>query len=347
MDLIIKPTEVCNFKCTFCSSTKISEDHASLLDLDYVFRFLERYPHTNTIILNGGDPLMVDPSYYWKIIDFLDEHDMPASLSFTTNLWPWFKKPEKWNDLFLHQRVGVATSFQFGNGRLKGDFTPFTVQDFWDVSDKFLDVIGYRPEFIAVISEENEDSVIKTVELAKEMGVVCKLNYAMASGEQSRPYQLSKMYQHYVRIWKSGLHPWEFNTQQMMNRLNGIRTICPQNRKCDEGIRAFNPEGDYYSCGAFGDDKDYPLDFYNEKQTILQDQVELQSMKNACWTCPMFEICNGCRKTIKDHKVHGMVEEHCLLMKNIADDILFANDKRAEVTPYVNEDYEIILKSSV
>ena len=26
MDLIIKPTELCNFKCTFCSSTKISKN---------------------------------------------------------------------------------------------------------------------------------------------------------------------------------------------------------------------------------------------------------------------------------------------------------------------------------
>ena len=26
MDLIIKPTERCNFKCTFCSSTKIAQD---------------------------------------------------------------------------------------------------------------------------------------------------------------------------------------------------------------------------------------------------------------------------------------------------------------------------------
>ena len=26
MDLIIKPTELCNFKCTFCSSTQLTNE---------------------------------------------------------------------------------------------------------------------------------------------------------------------------------------------------------------------------------------------------------------------------------------------------------------------------------
>ena len=55
MDLIIKPTEACNFKCSFCSSTAIDPNNAGLLDLDYVFRFLKRYPDTNSLIINGGD----------------------------------------------------------------------------------------------------------------------------------------------------------------------------------------------------------------------------------------------------------------------------------------------------
>jgi hypothetical protein len=75
MDLIIKPTELCNFKCTFCSSTKISDNRKDELSHDYIFSFLKRFPETKTIIVNGGDPLMMEPEYYWKIIRWLDEHD--------------------------------------------------------------------------------------------------------------------------------------------------------------------------------------------------------------------------------------------------------------------------------
>ena len=66
-----------------------------------------------------------------------------------------------------------------------------------------------------------------------------------------------------------------------------------------------NPEGDYYSCGAMGDDKEYPINFVKEVKeggfiTPLQNAPELFALKNECVTCPMFSICNGCKKTIKD-----------------------------------------------
>jgi len=342
MDLIVKPTELCNFKCSFCSSSKITfEDNTASLDLNKIFKFLKRFPETQTIIVNGGDPLMMKPNYYWKIIEYLDKHDLPASISLTTNLYPFLKKPMKWKELFNHPRVGVATSFQYGGGRLKGDYSEFTEEDFWKCSDAVLEHVGYRPTFIAVIVEENEDTHIKTVELAKKMDVVCKVNYAMASGSQSAPYQLSKIYEKYVEIWKAGLSDWEHNTQQMMVRLRGESTICPQTRTCDSGIRTLQPEGDYYSCGAFGDDLDKAIDFDYEMSggfsTPLATDLNLMSLKNACYTCPMFEICNGCKKTVKDLKQHNMVEDHCKHMKTLAADIISINSISRQLTPYERE----------
>ena len=344
MDLIVKPTELCNFKCTFCSSSKITEnDNTAQLDLLKIFRFLDRYPDTQTIIVNGGDPLMMDPKYYMSIIEFLDKNNYPASISLTTNLWPFYKKPEKWLEVFQNPRVGIATSFQYGGGRLKGDFTEFTEEDFWKCSDAVLKYCGYRPSFIAVIVEENEDTVIKTVELAKKMDVVCKVNYAMASGSQDAPYVKGKMYKHYVDIWKAGLADWEHNTQTMMKKLKGYDTVCPVNRDCDAGIRTLQPEGDYYSCGAFGDDMDKAIDFEREMAgeffTPLREDIHLNNLKESCFTCPLFQICNGCRKTVKDLKEHNLVEEHCLSMKSIAADIIEANGMTGQLipTPYVKE----------
>lgn len=354
MELIIKPTERCNFKCTFCSSTHITDDKSQELDLDYIFRFLQRYPETNTIIVNGGDPLMMDPKYYWDIIEYLDQNNLPATISFTSNLWPFYKNPDKWKDLFNHPRMGIATSFQYGGGRLKGDLTEFSEEDFWKVSDAMLQYVGYRPDFIAVITEENEHLAIKNVELAKRMGVECKLNYAFSSGppvkfkgitmgQEGRPYMLAKIYEIYVKIWEMGLGEWEYNTKQMMRRLRGNSTTCPQNRNCDDGIRTLQPSGDYYSCGAFGDDRIYSIDFEKEmsgpKIYPLKFQPEIQSLKQSCFTCPMFQICNGCRKTIKDLKDHDMVESHCYKMKQLAPKIIEANGLTGVLhpTPYVNE----------
>jgi radical SAM protein with 4Fe4S-binding SPASM domain len=353
MDLIIKPTERCNFKCTFCSSTKITDDKSLELDHQYIFDFLKRFPETNTIIVNGGDPLMMQPDYYWKIIDHLDQIGSTATISFTTNLWPFYKNPSKWKELFNHPRMGITTSFQYGGGRLKGDLTEFTEEDFWLTSDAMLEHCGYRPQFISVITEENEHLAIKNVELAKKMNVECKLNYAMSSGppvkfknitmgHEGQPYLLAKIYEIYVQIWQAGLTEWEYNTKQMVKRLQGYGTTCPQNRKCDSGIRTLQPSGDYYSCGAFGDDRQYPISFEKEmtgdKILPISFQPELHSLKQSCYTCPMFEICNGCRKTIKDLKDYNLVEAHCIKMKNIAPSILAANGmSNIEITPYINE----------
>ena len=354
MDLIIKPTELCNFKCTFCSSTNITDDKSALLDLKYIFRFLEQYPDTNTIIVNGGDPLMVDPQYYFDIINYLDTHKLNASLSLTTNLWPFYKNSDKWVDLFNHDRVGVTTSFQFGGGRLKGDLSEFSEEDFWNVSNKMLELVGYRPDFIGVITDQNKHRAFDNIELAWEMDVQCKLNYAFSSGppvkfkniimgQQGHPFVLADMYEIYVKIWKRGFAAWEFNTSQMITRLRGGNTTCPQNRSCDDNIRVLQPSGDYYSCGAFGDDRKYPIDFETEmkgtKVFPLKFQEDLQSLKQSCYTCPMFEICNGCKKTIKDLKDHNLVEYHCSKMKTLAADIIEANGLTGilEPTPYVNE----------
>lgn len=352
MELIIKPTEKCNFKCTFCSSTKISDNKSDELSHDYIFKFLERFPETNSIIVNGGDPLMMEPDYYWKIIKHLDDNNLPANISFTTNLWPFYKNPDKWKDLFNHKRVWVTTSFQYGGGRLKGDLTEFSEEDFWNVSNAMLEHCGYRPSFISVITEENKHLAIKNVELAKEMDVECKLNYAMSSGppvkfkniimgQEGRPFLLADIYEMYVEIWKKDLYFWEYNTLQMIKRLRGMNTTCPQNRDCDSNIRTLQPSGDYYSCGAFGDDRAYSIDFEEEmsgeKIFPLKFQPELQSLKQSCFSCPMFQICNGCKKTIKDLKDHNLVETHCKKMKSLAPDIIKANELTLEVTEYVAE----------
>lgn len=317
-------------------------------------QFLVRFPNTNTIILNGGDPLMMRPEYYWQIIAMLDELEMEhTTLSFTSNLWAFYKKPDMWTELFKHRRVGVATSFQYGNSRLKGDFKPFTEEEFWKVSDLFLERVGYRPGFIAVITPENEDTVLQTVQLAKKMGVVCKVNYAMASGpvktfkgikigNEGSTYVLSDIYRHYIAIHEAGLAEWEHNTQQMARRLRGEHTVCPQAKDCDSHIRTLQPGGTYFSCGSFGDDNLYPIDFKREMagEFIKPLQVpELHSLKQACFTCPMFAICNGCKKTVNDLKKLNLVETHCIGMKAIAPKIIDINGLTGHVVPteYVRE----------
>lgn len=333
MDLIIKPTELCNFACTFCSSTDITDNKTDVLNLDYIARFLDRFPDTNTIIVNGGDPLMLKPDYYWDILKLLEERDMKETIvGFTTNLWDFYKRPDKWTELFRHPQFSVCTSFNYGDSRRISKNRVFTEADFLAISDLFLERVGYRPDFISVIDEHNRDTAIDNVRLAKRLGVECKLNLAMVSGRQKEPFLISDVHELYLEIYDEGLMPWEYNTKQMVNALNSYHTTCPIARDCDTGIRNIHPNGEYYSCGSFGDDRKFPIDFDKEMEsdtiaTPLSREITMRSMHDGCFGCELFALCNGCRKTIRDTQQAGLVEKHCNTMTALKPRLLEAAEK--------------------
>lgn len=326
MDLIIKPTQRCNFACTFCSSTKIAKSNKKSDDLDQekIKKFLKRFPDTKRIIVNGGDPLNMEPDYYHEILDYINAHNLKTELRLITNLWDWYKNPDKWNPLFKRKNVYIGTSFNLGDTRRITPDRVFTKNIFLDVMYKFKNEFNYFPNFIAVITEDNKHEAIDTVKVAQELNSECQINYAVASGRQGKPFPIGYIYNIYLDIYEAGLMEFEFHTKQMIKRLQGnLNTTCPQNRKCDEGIRNLQPKSDsgyeYGSCGAFGDDQEYGIDFDKEMSgkffKPLQSSPELSYQKEECLSCPNFNICNGCYKTVRDLKKHNMVEESCREMK--------------------------------
>jgi len=321
MELIIKPTELCNFACTFCSSPNLSEDNKNILDLNHIKQFLIKYPETNTIIVNGGDPLMLSSDYYFSILDMIKELNMDTTLSFTTNLWDFYKNPKKWEELFLQENVGVTTSFNYGDTRRISKNKVYTEKDFWQISNLFLDKIGYRPDFISVIDNNNLDTAYDNVLLAKKMEVQNKLNYVFNSGRAKNKFYLADIYKVYIKIFENGLSSYEYNTNQIFS-LKSKHTTCPLSKVCDSHIRTLHPDGSLYSCGAFADDGLYKLKKDEYKETPLKKDFNLKVLKPDCFSCELHDICNGCHKKISDIKNTNSIEEHCSKMKNIKQDLL-------------------------
>jgi radical SAM protein with 4Fe4S-binding SPASM domain len=291
---------------------------------------LKRFPGLSTIIFLGGDPLVLKPAYYFDIINFLEENNFPATLDFTTNLWAFYKNPDRWTPLFTHPRVAVATSFNYGNTRQIAPGVPYTEKMFWKVSNLFLERVGYRPGFISVITDENKDTAINNVRLAQKMAVECKLNHARGTGRTEKPFPISHLYELYLEIIESGLQEWESNSQELIRSVQNTGTICPLLTNCDDHIRVLTPDGKYFSCDTFADDLS-PLSEINFDEEVLQSgkiqnplstNPDLFSMKDECITCPLFKICNGCKKNVEEFKLHGMIEEHCTKMKSISARIL-------------------------
>lgn len=329
MDLIIKPTKKCNFCCKFCSSSKIDSNGNSLLTLESIYDII-RKNNINTIIVNGGDPLMVDPQYYFNLINFLNQNSPNTTLSFTTNLWDFYINPNKWIDLFKNPRLRITTSFQYGNQRIiknnyltkNEDNNIFDEDKFLKVIELFNNKIGYIPNFISVITNDNDDKVLDTVLLAKKIGNTCKINPAIQSGRNKYYYPIYKAYEKYLDIIDAGLKQYEYNSSILKDVLENKNQTCPYCRDCWKYIRAISPDNLIHSCGFFNDDhndniklnkKTYELSHYNEKEILLDHKY----LKTECLQCPMYQLCNSCFKYMDEIKYSNQIDTHCHEMQKL------------------------------
>lgn len=286
MDLVLKPTNLCNFKCSFCSSCDIpSETLSSSKVIDFIKQIGS---DLNTIIVNGGDPLMMDPNFYFDIISYLDKNNLKTTISLTTNLWDWYINPTKWDSLFRSPRIGIGTSFQYGEGRYLADGTPFDETIFLKVQEKYKNQFGYYVDFISVITKSNEQFAIKNVELAKTLDVECKLNPVVCSGRQQHMYPRLDIYNLYLSLLKTDLHKWEYNCKNLTNFFNKKTTTCPiSNKKCLSSIRCMGPDSKISFCPSLDDNKVYEVEKY-------------RFYKKECLLCQYFNLCNGCFKLVYD-----------------------------------------------
>src|SRR5574344_20213 len=202
MQLVIKPTYKCNFKCKFCSSINSNKDVH--LTASFIIKHINKN-HISEIIVNGGDPLMMPVDFYLKIIEYLNSCNSTISISLTTNLYDWYMNKNKWNALFHNKRINICTSFQYGDGRILPTGKPLDAGMFIDMQNEFFHEFKYHPPFISVITEYNDSTALQNIILAKKLGTKCKLNYAVASGRQVKMYSLDKIYSIYLKIIEENL----------------------------------------------------------------------------------------------------------------------------------------------
>ena len=318
MDLVIKISDKCNFKCDFCSSNMIAANHNDL-PLWKVTSYIVDHPQVRNIIVNGGDPLCVDPEWYWNLLYWLEETKRDINISFTTNLWDFYKHPEKWEELFK-EHISVCTSFQYGDERKLATGEVFTEDMFVEIFNMFEERIGYKLKFIAVQNHKNASYALATVELAKRLGTTCRINPALKSGRTEFPYPFHLMMRTWLDIIDAGLGEYEDNCKLLKDVWAGNDTECPFNSRCHDsefGIRCMSPDGSVHTCPAIADDIMKGIDEAyvdgSGKKIPFKDIL----IKAECATCKNFKLCNSCKKRIVD--IHSMDEnylnEHCTHMK--------------------------------
>lgn len=311
--LVIRVTNRCNFKCDFCSAANLPNQD---LSAKQIIALVKQYQPVQSICFEGGDPLCIKPSIYKELLAWLDQEQInDVDIGFTSNLWDFYLRPEKWLEIFKDPRVNVCTSFQFGNQRKLCDKKIFTEELFIEVYNKFKALVNKPLPFIAVISEENEDSVLQTVKLAKELKTTCKINPTFALGKAKTAYPFYKIISHYADIICAGLAEYEDNCLSLINCITiGDSSNCPFNRQCSNVMRCVNQDGTCTTCSLYASSS-YAKYFNENNELDPTKDPSISIISNKCLTCPHFAVCNSCRVHIKEIQ-HQDLDSHCQFIHN-------------------------------
>lgn len=319
MDIIINPTNKCNFGCTFCMAGDLK--NKTLTSKETIELLNKYWKEPGMLIFNGGDPLMMDPQYYADIIEYTENKfsGLTTFISLTTNLYDWYQDPLKWNDILNHERVGVITSFQYGDKRRLKNGTKYTEAKFRKVITKFQDVFNYTPDFISVVDQNNQSSIFKTANLAKELGCRCKLNKILKLGRAKNEKYLPvyRLLYLYNKIIDKSLDQYVTNIHNLKNYFSDNFTYCPICRQCYHNIRVINNDKKVFPCGnliAHPESYKYDLEAGADESKFSKEN---NMIKMQCFGCENYKLCNSCRTVIAE--VHHMKDEenYCKQMKKI------------------------------
>lgn len=317
MQLIIRVTGKCNFDCSFCSAGGMSIEHPLHGVPEQIKKVIANLKPTS-IIISGGEPLMVDPGYYLELLEIAK-----CSISITSNLKDFYHHPEKWREVLRRPEIGLVTSFNYGDTRKWDPNTPYSEEMFRKVVDLYNREIQRPLMFIAVIDESNEQFAVAHAQLAKDLDTVVRLNNATEQGRQKTTYPRYKMFQHYMDILDAGLGDYEIYTR------NRRFDQCPMNcgMLCQSSIRSCYVDvlGNlhYYQC-CENEELGGKLDPENDHPEMIPEYPPLEEHVNGdCVFCPLYRLCNGCasqrmlyppehceemRKLIPRFQEHGWME---------------------------------------
>ena len=315
MELIIKPTGRCNFDCSFCSADGLDIAHPT--HVPEPIKELIQKMKPDSIIVTGGEPMTIDPSYYLELKEIAQCH-----IGFTSNMKDFYLHPDKWKEIVQDPMFGFITSFNYGNSRKWDPHTVYTEEMFIDVFNRFYEVSGgQKLKFIAVIDEYNEDTIMDHVYLAKRLGTQVKINGALGEGRQHNTYPRYKIIKAYIDIIDAGLEAYEMTcSDRMLSR-------CPFNTEfmCGSTIRCCYVDSygklHYGICDdEISSGREIPMDTF-PIQSIPKKPDMKDCISKKCMYCELYRVCNSCNAqrmlAIADQDPH-----YCEEMQKLIPDLI-------------------------
>lgn len=297
---VLKPSTACNFNCSFCSAKFLKiklHEHVPESLKNYIIEHKVRH-----LSISGGEPLMNPRSYFEDLISIMEQVNPDGyEIGITSNLSLWIKDPEKYDYLFKNPSVIVETSFQYGGERK--DDKEFSEDRFIEIFNKFKERYNYPLSFIYVVSEENEQYVLRACELARRLNTKLSVIQQIPVGASKILYPKHKILDLYMNIIDAGYEDCIWNTQGIYDKNCPFVDDVNKCLTCSRVLYVGNDEQVHEECCdlMIARNEEIPM---SNRETI----------SSKCFGCKMLRLCNGC--PIQTKYTKQIADTHCKWMKD-------------------------------
>lgn len=334
LTLIIKPTNECNMRCTYCYHYEkgYKGNRMSLDSFEEICAKSFPYANKINILWHGGEPLMMGINFYEKTFEIIEKYkklyNNIVSVSFQSN---GTLIDEKWIELFKMHKVGLGLSFDgIDNEKTRGN-TELILEKF-----RLLQHHDFKFGVIQVITAQTIDKVIETYNYYKSINVQIKLNKvfetSLANFQKNIYMDVDKYIKNMSDLFDYWLKDVDCNINvdpfdEYVKLACGLATSCSHS-SCLFRWMSIDALGDITPCGRnysekynLGNIKEYDnLKDAFRTQAYLNLLDESVTRRNKCLeNCDVYNFCKGgCNN---DKLLDGKIEDNggfsCLVFKGL------------------------------
>jgi len=320
VEWVVKISKQCNLRCSYCYEFPFLSDRGrmSLEQLEAMFRNIASYyearPRRMDFVWHGGEPLLIEPEYYFKIFEVQEKHLRERGIDFTnsvqTNLTHLTPRVLKFLKSGTIANVGVSLDL-FGDQRVNVGGKPSQPTVLRNMQALIDEGISFG--CITVLSKLTAPYIDLIYEFFEEIDTSFRLLPIYRTGYPNQQDGLALTDEEIVSVFKRAAQLWLQSDSSIQvrpiqdyvaNVVGKMSSSHRQNRYdklADEVVYIVQPDGKLYSVA---DPPDEALCHGNIFESSLGElkrtpgylrAVEEASlrMEDACSDCEYFGVCSG------------------------------------------------------
>ena len=321
MQLIVKLTNFCNLRCTYCSEGDFSVPNVMkkelffklVDDLDELLQFV--HDKNVEFLWHGGEPLSYLKDDLCEVMDYAikklgAKYDVKFLMQ--TNLT---MLDDNWLDIIKKYKIGIGVSLDgyrdlHDANRITADNKP-TFQLVYD-NIKVLKRNDIIPGILMVLNTVEDVDINQLFDLIEDLNVPCKIHPIIPCGRACERKDAERVSTNYVKLLKAiyikmfeenrflSIDPLENLVDAILGRAE-VRE-CSFAGNCGKTFLCIFADGGVGFCGRNSDDynlkygdlkTDSLLNLYNSANAMRIRNRQVYLLENDCKNCDDFALCHG------------------------------------------------------